>query len=87
MSEINLSLYEKNPKFRVRKFNKRIYIFDREKAFEMNLAGLEIWKNVGKDILLSDVEEKLYSKKVNDTKIKLEEFIIFLLDHNIISKK
>lgn len=87
MSEINLNLYERNPKFRVRKFNKRIYIFDRKKTFEMNLMALEIWKNVGKNILLSDLEEKLYGRKDNDIKIKLEEFIVFLLEHNIVLKK
>ncbi|MBK5079928.1 MULTISPECIES: hypothetical protein [Streptococcus] len=84
MAETNLKEYQKNPKFRIRKFNGRIYIFNRDRAFEINTMSLEIWKNIGKDITLSNLVEKMYGESNTNIENKIMEFVDFLCINELI---
>ena len=77
MAETNLKEYQKNPKFRIRNFN-------RDRAFEINTMSLEIWKNIGKDITLSNLVEKMYGESNTNIENKIMEFVDFLCINELI---
>lgn len=70
--------------FRVRKFNRRIYIFNEENAYEINDIGLEIYKNIGKIKTIDELFDIIDIDKTKETEEKIIEYVKYLKKENII---
>lgn len=81
---MKLDQFLKTPRFRVRKFNRKIYLFNGEKSYELNNTALEIYKSIGKACALENVLERIGLEVTDETVSHSKDFITFLLKNKII---
>ncbi|MCO4491179.1 hypothetical protein Si114_01731 [Streptococcus infantarius subsp. infantarius] len=81
---MKLNQYLKTPRFRVRKFNRKNYLFNGEKAYELNSTALEIYRSIGKGYALEDILERVGLEITEETVSYSKDFINFLLENKII---
>lgn len=75
---------KRNINFRVRKFNRKIYIFNEEDAYEINDIGLEIYKNIGKIKKIDELFDIIDIEQTKETEKNIIEYIKYLKQENII---
>ncbi len=82
-----IEIYKKNLKFRCRKINKKYYILDGHKCYEINEMGNFIWNKINSERSIEDICNLLkleYDISVDRIANDIFDFFHFMKDKEII---